>query len=390
MNATPKLFHSQDGLCHANTTSGIRHIPLLDLTRKYRAIESELRVEWNRIMGSMKLLNGPNLEKFEQEFAVYCNVKYAIGVGAGTDAIYLSLQALEIAPGDEVILSAHVPAPVIEPVIAVGATPVLIDKAIDDYGPDLENLHSAITARTRAILAVHMLGLPCDMDAILEVAAARRIPVVEDASQAQGALFKNRRAAGFGTVTPMSLGPVKNLACYGDGGIVLTNDEHLAQSIRLLKAHGQAEKYDHQIYGWNSRLDELQAAVLRIKLPTLDADNARRAAIAARYSKAFADLPLSTPPEFGDRTSVFHQYVLETPQRDDMRSFLQKRGIATGMYYPRPLHKHQAWQSRKLPEYFLPESERYSSQNLAIPVFAELHDDEIAYIIAAIRDFFSA
>jgi len=390
LNPTRKISYRRDCLPEAKPIGGISNIPLLDLTRKYRAIENQLRIEWNRITSSMRLLNGPNLEQFEQEFAGYCNVKYAIGVGSGTDAIYLSLQALAIAPGDEIILAAHVPAPVIEPVIAVGATPVLIDKAVGDYGPDLEALRSAISGKTRAILMVHMLGLPCDMDRILEIAERRKIPVVEDASQAQGAFFKTRRAAGLGTVTPMSLGLVKNLACYGDGGVVLTNDEQVAHSVRLLRVHGQAEKYDHRIYGWNSRLDELQAAVLRIKLPTLDYDNARRAAIAARYSDAFHDLPLSTPPGFADRTSVFHQYVVETPQRDHLKAFLQQRGIATGMYYPLPLHKHKAWRTRNLPEYFLPESERYSSQNLAIPVFAELDDDEIAYIIAAVRDFFRA
>jgi dTDP-4-amino-4,6-dideoxygalactose transaminase len=388
LNATPKSFHRQDRLSQVNTTPGIRNIPLLDLTRKYRAIENQLRVEWDHITRSMQLLSGPNLKAFEQEFATYCGVKYAVGVGSGTDAIYLSLQALKIAPGDEVILPAHVPAPVIEPVIAVGATPVLMDKAVGDYGPDLESLHNAMSDKTRALLVVHMLGLPCDMNAILEIARARKIPVIEDASQAQGALFKKRRAAGLGTVTPMSLGPVKNLAAYGDAGIVLTNDEQVAQSVRLLRVHGQAEKYDHRVYGWNSRLDELQAAVLRLKLPTLDHDNARRAAIAARYSNAFHDLPLSTPPLFVDRISVFHQYVLETPQRDDLRAFLKQRGIATGMYYPLPLHKHKAWWTRKLPEYFLPESERYSSQNLAIPVFGELDNDEVAYIIDAVRDFY--
>ena len=259
----------------------LKKIPLLDLTRKYRSIEAELRRQWGSVFSSMKLLKGSNLSAFEEEFAAYCGVKCAVGVASGTDAIYLSLQALRISTGDEVILPAHVPAPVIEPVIAVGAKPVLIDKAVGDYGPDLNGLRKAINARTKAILAVHMLGLPCDMQAILEVAQKRNIPVVEDASQAQGAVYKRRRAAGWGAITPMSLGPVKNLASYGDGGVVLTNDEQLAQYVRLLRAHGQAEKYDHKIYGWNSRLDELQAVVLRLKLPTLDRDNARRAAIAA-------------------------------------------------------------------------------------------------------------
>jgi dTDP-4-amino-4,6-dideoxygalactose transaminase len=271
----------------------------------------------------------------------------------------------------------------------LGAIPVLVDKAVGDYGPDLRGLRIAIRSRTKAIIAIHMLGLPSDMDAILEVAGAKGIPVVEDASQAQGALYKRRRAAGLGVITPMSVGPVKNLASYGDGGVVLTNDDELAQRVRLFRVHGQAEKYNHKIYGWNSRLDELQAVVLRIKLPTLDRDNARRAIIAERYSQCFQRLPLKTPPEFSNRTSVYHQYVVETPQRDELRKYLENRGIGTGMYYPLPLHEHEAWSARGMPSYSLPESERYAHENLAIPVFAELEDDEIAYIISAVTEFFS-
>jgi dTDP-4-amino-4,6-dideoxygalactose transaminase len=367
-----------------------RKIPLLDLTRKYRSIEAELRPQWDAVFSSMRLLNGPNLAAFESEFAAYCGVKWAVGVASGTDAIYLSLQALSIGAGDEVILPAHAPAPVIEPILAVGATPILVDKAAADYGPDLRGIAKATTARTKAILAVHMLGMPCDMDSIIEIAREKSLPIVEDASQAQGAVYKGRRAAGWGAITPMSLGPVKNLACYGDGGVVLTNDEGLARQVKLLRVHGQAEKYDHKIHGWNSRLDELQATVLRVKLPTLDQDNARRSAIAAEYSARFRGLPLITPPLFPDRSSVYHQYVVETPERDELKQFLDSKGIGTGIYYPLPLHQHGAWQAKELPRYCLPESERYSRENLAIPVFAELEDAEVDYIASAVREYYSS
>lgn len=365
-------------------------VPLLDLTRKYRSIEAQLRRHWNDTFKSMRLLNGTHLSAFEEEFARYCNVRHAIGVASGTDAIFLSLRALRIGPGDEVILPAHAPAPVIEPIIYVGATPILIDKAQEDYGPDLKSLEAAIHSKTKAVIAVHLLGLPCDMDSICRIAGTHGIPVVEDSSQAQGAMYRGKRAVGLGTITPMSLGPVKNLACYGDGGVVLTNDDGLAQTVRLLRAHGQAEKYNHQIYGWNSRLDELQASVLRIKLPTLDQDNARRRAIAAAYSEKFLRLPVRTPPVFADRQNVYHQYVIETPERDALRDLLAARGIGTGIYYPLPLHRHQAWGTRGLPEYSLPEAERYASQNLALPMFAELTDDEVQYVAAAVGEFFSA
>lgn len=367
-----------------------RKIPLLDLTRKYRRIEAELRPRWDTVFSSMRLLNGANLAAFESEFASYCGVKCAVGVASGTDAIYLSLQALTIGAGDEVILPAHAPAPVLEPILAVGATPILVDKALGDYGPDLQGIAMAITAKTKAIVAVHMLGMPCDMDKIIEIAAEKQIPIVEDASQAQGAVYKGRRAAGWGAITPMSLGPVKNLACYGDGGVVLTDDEALARQVRLLRVHGQAEKYDHTIHGWNSRLDELQATVLRVKLPTLDQDNARRSAIAAEYSARFHSLPLTTPPLFPNRSSVYHQYVVETPDRDQLKKFLDSKGIGTGIYYPLPLHQHRAWQAKGLPRYCLPESEKYSRENLAIPVFAELEDAEVDYIASAVREYYSS
>jgi len=366
-----------------------RKIPLLDLTRKYKEIAEDLHRQWDTVFSSMRLLNGMNLAAFEQEFAAYCNVKHAVGVASGTDAIYLSLQALKISRGDEVILPAHAPAPVIEPVLAVGATPVLVDKAIGDYGLDLRSLKMAINAKTKAILAVHLLGLACDMDPIVELARKRNVFVVEDASQAQGAIYKGRRAAGLGAITPMSLGPVKNLASYGDGGVVLTNDDELAHRVKLLRVHGQAEKYDHQIHGWNSRLDEVQAVVLRVKLPTLDRDNARRAVIAAKYTESLDGLPLKTPPAFVDRASVYHQYVLETPERDLLRKFLESKGIGTGIYYPLPLHQHEAWKARNLPAYSFPEAERYCRENFAIPVFAELADEEVNHIISAVHEYYS-
>ena len=365
-------------------------IPLLDLTRKYRSIEAELHRQWNLAFESMRLLNGRNLAAFEEEFAAYCKVRHAIGVGSGTDAIFLSLRALNIGPGNEVILPAHAPAPVIEPILYVGATPVLIDKARGDYGPDLTSLRAAITTNTKAVIAVHLLGLPCDMDRIGQIASDSGVPVVEDSSQAQGAIYRGKRAAGLGAITPMSLGPVKNLACYGDGGIILTSDDELATTVRLLRVHGQSEKYNHKIYGWNSRLDELQAAVLRVKLPSLDRDNARRRDIAEAYTEKLSDLPLKTPPVFADRQSVYHQYVIETSYRDELKDFLAARQIGTGIYYPVPLHRHEAWLSRGFRQLSFPEAERYASQNIALPMFAELTDGEVDWVIGAVKEFFSA
>ena len=365
-------------------------IPLLDLTRKYRSIEAELHRQWNLTFESMRLLNGRNLAAFEEEFAAYCNVRHAVGVASGTDAIFLSLRALKVGSGDEVILPAHAPAPVIEPILYLGATPILVDKSHFDYGPDLKALRAVISANTKAVIAVHLLGLPCDMDAIGQIARDSRVPVVEDSSQAQGAIYRGKRAAGLGAITPMSLGPVKNLACYGDGGVVLTNDDELARTVRLLRVHGQSEKYNHTIYGWNSRLDEMQAAVLRIKLPSLDQDNARRREIADAYTRELSRFPLKTPPVFDDRQSVYHQYVIETPYRDELKDFLAARQIGTGIYYPVPLHRHEAWLNRGFPQLTFPEAERYANQNIALPMFAELRDDEVDWVIGNLKEFFSA
>jgi dTDP-4-amino-4,6-dideoxygalactose transaminase len=364
-------------------------IPLLDLTRKFHSIEAELRQRWDEIFSTMRLLNGANLLAFEYEFAEFCGVKHALGVACGTDAISLSLRALNVAPGDEVILAAHAPAPVIEPIIHMGGVPVLIDKAEADYGPDLDGLWAAISTKTKAVIAVHFLGLPCAMDEINRIAAERGIAVVEDASQAQGAFYRGKRAAGLGSITPMSLGPVKNLACYGDGGVVLVNDDALAASVRLQRVHGQAEKYDHKLYGWNSRLDELQAAVLRLKLPSLDYDNRRRRGIADAYNLRFRDLPVTLPPRFAERQSVYHQYVIETSDRDPLKRFLEMHGVGTGIYYPLPLHQHEAWRMRGLPAYRLPESERYGRENLALPIFAEMTDDEVSYVADRVTQYFA-
>ena len=365
-------------------------IPLLDLTRKFHSIGAELRQRWEEILSTMRLLNGPNLLAFEKEFAEFCGVKHALGVACGTDAISLSLRALNVAPGDEVILAAHAPAPVIEPILHLGAVPVLIDKDVADYGPDLNGLSAAINTKTKAVITVHFLGLPCAMDEINRIAADRGIAVIEDASQAQGAFYRGKRAAGLGTITPMSLGPVKNLACYGDGGVVLVNDDALAGSVRLQRVHGQAEKYDHQLYGWNSRLDELQAAVLRLKLPSLDNDNRRRRDIADVYNLRFRDLPVKLPPTFAERQSVYHQYVIETFDRDSLKRFLEMHGVGTGIYYPLPLHHHEAWRMRGLPDYRLPESERYGRENLALPVFAEMTNDEVSYVADRVTQYFAA
>jgi len=379
---------------HQHGTNALRdtalEVPLLDLTRKYRAIQKELRRRWKESFRTMRLLNGVHLASFENEFARYCGVRHAVGVASGTDAIFLSLRALGVGPGDEVILPAHAPAPVIEPIIYVDASPVLVDKAQGDYGPDLTSLEAAISSKTKAIIVVHLLGLPCDMDSICRIAEKQHIPILEDSSQAQGAIYRGRRVAGLGTITAMSLGPVKNLACYGDGGVVLAHDAALAETVRLLRVHGQSMKYDHRIYGWNSRLDEMQAAVLRVKLPSLDRDNAKRRKIAAAYSRAFARLPMKTPPVFADRQSVYHQYVIEMPQRDNLQRFLTARGIGTGIYYPQPLHRHQAWLTRDLLPQALPEAERYADENLALPMFAELTEAEVEYVICAVRDYFSS
>ncbi len=364
-------------------------VPLLDLSRFNKEVVDEWLEQVRKIVESGRILDGPYKKDFEKAFAKYLGVKHCLGVASGTDAIFLSLKALDIGPGDEVITHANAFIADIEPIIALGAAPILVDKSADDYGPDLEQLKTLINEKTKAILVVHLLGVPSKMDALIKISQDSGVPIIEDASQAQGASINGKKAGSLGKMGVFSLGPVKNLRALGDAGAISTNDSTLFEKIRQLAIHGQKSKYVHTIYGWNSRLDEIQAAWLLFGLKVLDERNKKRIDIYKRYKKAFKDLPLTPMHEPLNSKPVYHQGIFCTEDRDTFKKYLDKQEISNGAYYPYPLHVQEAWSNSNLLPGSFPRAEKYARDHIAIPVFAELTEEEIECIISSVRSFFN-
>ncbi len=365
-------------------------IPLLDLKRDWHEIREEVEKGWQEVTSSMRLLNGKNLLALEEEMARYFGVRFAYGVGSGTEALWLALIACGIGPGDEVILQANAFAADVEAIKWAGARPVLVDIQEKDFGPDPEKIRAAITPRTRALMVVHMYGHPLETESLLELADQHGLILIEDASHAHGAEYRGRKVGTFGKVGCFSCGVVKNLNALGDAGLVITDDPEIAHRLKYLRVHGQVHKNDHHFYGFNARLDELQAVVLRARLKRLDTKNKRRREIARRYQQALSDIKgLHLPPEEDEiKKPVFHRYVVRTSRRDELKAYLKERGIGTGIYYPVPLHLQPAWKAEGYPTYKLPVSERIAQEILAIPLFPEMEEIEIEEVCAAIRAFF--
>ena len=365
-------------------------VPLLDLRPEFEEIRQEVLDGWNAVFQTMRVLKGPNLQAFEKEMADYLGVGHVVGVASGTDALALGLIAAGVGPGHEVVIQANAFAAAVEATKIAGATPVAVDIREEDLGPDADQVASAITPRTKAVIVVHMYGLPVDLAPIVELCRERGLVLVEDASHAHGAEYRGKKIGAFGTVGAFSCGPVKNLACIGDGGFVATDDPDVAQRVRLLQAHGQAKKNQHALYGFNSRLDELQAVVLRAKLKRLDERNARRRELAARYDSALAHIEeVTTPPTFPDRTCAYHRYVVRVPRRDELAAFLKERGVGTGIYYPVPIHKQPPWKETWGTEPSLPVAEKVCGEILALPLYPELTDEQLAHVVESIEAFFA-
>lgn len=363
-------------------------VPLLDLKREYDSIREELHAEWGRVFDRMHLLKGENVAAFEREIAAYVGTAHAVGVASGSEALLLAACALGLGPGDEVILHANAFVAALEAVHHMGATPVLVDAAEDHFGPDSDQLARAVTERTKAVIVVHLYGFPVPLEPLLQLCRERRLTLIEDCSHAHGARWNGRHVGSFGQTGCFSAGVVKNLGAYGDAGFLTTDDAAVAETVRLLQAHGQARKNDHQLYGFNSRLDELQAAVLRVKLRYLEQRNARRRAIAAFYREQFAELPVVVPHEPDGSVCVYHQFVLRTTRRDALQSHLKRVGIDTGVHYPVPLHRQPAWQKHYFGRYSFPRAEQYAAEVLSLPVFPDLTDAEVEHVAAAVRGFF--
>ncbi len=363
-------------------------VPLLDLQEQYRPLRDEILAAVTRVCESQRFIGGPEVEALERELRAYISVRDAIGVSSGTDALIVALMAMGIGPGDEVVTSTFSFFASAGSIVRVGATPRLVDIDPETFNIDPAAAAAAITPRTRAILPVHLYGLCADMDPLLDVAARAGLPVIEDAAQAIGASYKGRPAGTMGTIGCFSFFPSKNLGAFGDGGLVTTDDAGLGHEIRLLRNHGAEPKYFHKRVGGNFRLDAMQAAILRVKLPHLEAWTAARRANADRYDRLFAEQGLAgrvtLPTRPADRHHIFNQYVVRVPDRDQVRARLEEAGIGTEVYYPVPFHLQECFASLGYRSGAFPHAEQAAREVLALPIFPELTDVQQRAVVAAL------
>ena len=363
-------------------------VPLTRLDNADPALLEELLAVVGNVAGSAAFILGEEVARFEADFAAYCGTSEAVGVGSGTDALALALIAIGIGPGDEVIVPSNSFIASAEAVSLAGARPRLVDVDPDTHLLTAEIVAAAVRPETACVIPVHLYGRTVDMDPVLEVARRAGLAVVEDACQAHGAWYRGRRVGSLGDAGCFSFYPAKNLGAWGDGGAVSTNDAALAQKVRLLRAHGEDPRYHHHIRGTTSRLDAIQAAVLRVKLGRLDEWNERRRRAGAALTAALAESSVSTPaPAATGGDHVFHQYVVESNQRDQLREHLDASGVATGIHYPIPIHLSGAYADLDLERGSLPVAERLAMSICSLPISPSLTDEEIALIATAVTDF---
>lgn len=366
---------------------------MVDLGSQYRNIKEEVDTSIQQVIDSCAFINGPEVKEFQKELEEYLDVKHVIPCGNGTDALQIALMALDLKPGDEVITADFTFAATVEVIHLLGLKSVLIDVDYDTFLMDTEQLKAAITPKTKAIIPVHLFGQCANMEAIMEIANEHGIPVVEDTAQAIGAEFKGKKAGTIGTIGATSFFPSKNLGCYGDGGALFTNDDDLAHRIRGIVNHGMYKRYYHDEIGVNSRLDSLQAAVLRAKLPHLNAYNAARRKAAEYYNNAFSEVPeLLTPVEAPDSTHVYHQYTLRVKngKRDALKAHLDEKGIPNAIYYPVPLRKQKAYDTGGYNDADFPNTNRLVEEVISLPMHTELDDEQLEFITGAVKEFFGS
>jgi dTDP-4-amino-4,6-dideoxygalactose transaminase len=364
------------------------NIPAFDLKRQYRNLSSELLPILEEVMAKGQFILGENVELLEKELADYCGTKYAVGVASGTDALLLSLEALGIGEGDEVITTPFTFFATSEVISLLKAKPVFVDIDSKTFNIDPDKIEDAITTKTKAVIPVHLFGQMAEMDDIEYLAEKYDLYIIEDACQAIGAEYKGRRAGSIGDTGCFSFFPTKNLGAFGDGGLITTNDEKLYEKIKLLRVHGSRKKYYHELIGHNSRLDEIQAAILRVKLKYLDDWIERRIEIAKIYSEGLKDLDVIVPEVKPYLRHVYHQYVIRTKHRDELQEYLSNKGIGTAIYYPLPLHLQECYKDLGYREGDLPEAEKASKEVIALPMWPELTNEEVNYIVESIREFF--
>ncbi|MBQ2644381.1 DegT/DnrJ/EryC1/StrS family aminotransferase [bacterium] len=352
-------------------------IPILDSKRQYAKIGDKLEKAVVEVMQSGQYILGKNNKEFEVEFANYCTTKFAVALNSGTDALHIALRALDIGEGDEVITTAFTFVATTEAIGIVGAKPVFADIDKDTFNIDANKIEELITPKTKAIIPVHLYGQPCEMDKIMDIAKRHNLKVIEDACQAVGAEYKGQKVGSFGDIGCFSFYPTKNLGTMGDGGILVTNDENIKNRAIALRNHGGAIRYYHDEIGVNSRLDEIQAAILRIKLPYIDEWNAARKANAEYYNELFKDCKdIVTPVELKDTKCIYHQYTVKIPNRDAVHKMLQEKGIGAMIYYPVPLHMQKVHKYLNIPENSLPNTVENTKLVISLPMFPELSKEE--------------
>jgi dTDP-4-amino-4,6-dideoxygalactose transaminase len=363
-------------------------VKLLDLVPQYRKIEDEVLESVKSVFDTQQFILGETVRDFERSFEEYHGGGHAVGTASGTDAILLALLALGIGEGDEVITTPYTFFSTVSSIVRAGAEPVLVDIDPGTYNIDPDLLEDAVTSRTGAIIVVHLFGQCAEMDPVLEVAGKRGVPVIEDACQSIGALYKGQKCGIIGDIGCFSFFPSKNLGGAGDGGMIITSREEIAAKVRAFRVHGEVERYRHEYIGINSRLDALQAAVLNVKLSYLDEWNLARRKNASIYTAAFENMEGIDPPYIHeDCESIFNQYIVSVKDRDRLREYLAENNIGTAVYYPIPLHLQNCFRYLGLEEGSFPESEGAAGRTLALPVYPELSGDQIGYVIERIRSF---
>jgi dTDP-4-amino-4,6-dideoxygalactose transaminase len=363
-------------------------VPFMDLKSDHRALRSNLLSIWQEALDSAAFIGGAPVERFENAFADFCNVRYAIGVGNGTDALVLALRAMQIGEGDEVIVPANSFVATAEAIVHSGARPIFVDADPGTYTIDVNQIENRITPRTRALIPVHMYGQPADMDPILEIAQRYGLRVIEDSAQAHGARYRGRRAGSMGDAACFSFYPAKNLGACGDGGAVVTNDPDIADMVRRLRDHGGRRKYEHDVVGYNSRLDSVQAAVLELKLRNLDQRNALRRSHAKFYNELLSRMEgIVTPVTPLGVESVYHLYVIrvDVGTRNDLQSFLVGNGVETGIHYPAPIHRTKAF--AQFDAQGCPVAERNATRILSLPMYPELGKQQLEYTAFLIDEY---
>ncbi len=357
------------------------NVPFLDLKAQYLPIKDEIQSALNAVLDKTAFAGGPFVAQFEKEFAAFCGTEQAVGVGNGTDALWMALLALGVGPGDEVITVPDTFIATCEAISYCGATPVFVDVDEKSYNMDPALLEAAVTPKTKGVIPVHLFGQMADMDPIMEIAKKHKLFVVEDASQAHGSLYKGKMAGSIGDAGCFSFYPGKNLGAYGEAGAVVTNNAALADKMRILRDHGSSKKYYHQVVGWNARMDGFQGAVLSVKLKYLAQWNEGRRKNAALYNKLFAGTDgIITPTEMDYARHVFHVYALRVKNRDALITALGEKGIGTNVHYPVPIHLQNAYASMGFKEGTYPVAEICASEFISLPMFAELNEEQIHYV----------